>query len=319
MRAVAAQLDVPVATVNLERTYWNDVFQPFLDDVSSGVVTPNPDVACNRHVKFGALLHHCREQLGADLVATGHYARVDVAARRLVRGVDRAKDQTYFLSRIHGAVLDRVRFPVGHLTKDRVRRIALERDLPTATARNSVGICFIGKRKFSAFLKNYIDEPCAGDFVRLDDGRVVGSHTGLPFYTIGQGARISGLTDPGQRYFVQGKDAERNVVYVVEGKDNPALFTTSLTAKRPSWISGTAPPFGSILTSQCRYLQRHAPCRIAPSDDAETLRIEFDAPQRGVTPGQIIALYDGEHVAGGAIIDSPGAPCTVVDPAAVFW
>ena len=275
-RAVAAALDVELKEVDFVREYWHAVFEPFLRDFERGNATPNPDLACNRHIKFGALLHHCEEALGADVLATGHYARVaptgdretgnDANESRLLRGVDETKDQSYFLASVRGASLRRACFPLGGLTKKQVRALASgPARLPAAVTarRSSAGICHVGrKQNFGDFIAQYGDasstetdaagaaDVCASDasfvpgaFVSVDDGRVIGTHAGLSRYTVGQRARVGGARVP---WYVVGKDASpgANVAYVAPGPEHRALFAREAAVGGCFWTSASGSPPG---------------------------------------------------------------------------
>ena len=356
-----------LAEVDFVKEYWHSVFEPFLRDFDGGGATPNPDLACNRHIKFGALLEHCSRSLGADLLATGHYARIvqtdAMNPPRLLRGFDPDKDQSYFLASVMGESLRRACFPLGGLTKREVREIAAgPANLPAAVThrRSSAGICFIGrKRDFGDFIQEYLpaegetrwagkdrreEERAAGSFISAENGEAVGRHGGLARYTCGQRARLGGAAVP---WYVVGKDSRggsNGPVYVAPGADHPALFTTSAAVDRCFWVSGARPrgmdtEHGARLSAQTRYGARAVSCSArtidirsavsslvpsafcTPPDLDEVLRrtnsgvdasagavieVMFDAPERAITPGQALVLYDGDECVGGGVVLYPG-------------
>jgi tRNA-specific 2-thiouridylase len=288
--SVCTALDIPHYTVNFAEQYWDSVFADLIDGLKKGI-TPNPDILCNREIKFRHFFDKALE-LGADYLATGHYCQTD--GKHLLKGMDTNKDQSYFLHAINGEVLDRVLFPIGHLPKNEVRAIAKSIGLNVATKKDSTGICFIGKRKFAEFMSQYIKgEP--GEMVD-PDGKVIGTHQGIPFYTIGQrkGLRIGG---PGEAWFVADKDVANNRILVVQGEDHPALLKQEITATAPTWIDGPPP---TRCTARIRYRQIEQPCTVTVS--SESVHVRFDEPQRAVTPGQAVVFYDGQTCIGGATI-----------------
>lgn len=289
---VCDTLKIPCYTINFVQEYKDSVFSHFIEELKLGY-TPNPDVLCNREIKFKALFQKAKE-LGADFLATGHYAQTKDGL--LLRSEDRAKDQTYFLYTLKKEILSQVLFPVGHLNKKEVRAIAEKHALATAEKKDSTGICFIGERNFREFLGDYIAYK-EGNLETLS-GKVVGTHLGTPFYTIGQrkGLKIGG---PGEAWFVVGKDMARNVVFVEQGDDHPALYRPSLTATDISWIS-EAPEFPLRCTAKIRYRQEDQACTVNFKDNE--LTVEFDQPQRAVTPRQAIVFYQGPRCLGGALI-----------------
>jgi len=308
--AVADVLGIEIQFVNFAAEYRERVFAEFLREYRCGR-TPNPDVLCNAEIKFKAFLDHAL-RLGADHIATGHYARVRERARRfeLLKGLDPLKDQSYFLHRLNQAQLSRTRFPVGELPKTEVRRIAAEIGLPNAQKKDSTGICFIGERPFREFLNRYLSQTPGP--IRDERGRTLGRHVGLSFYTLGQrqGLGIGGVKERGAArggaehvpWYVAGKDLERNVLRVVQGHDHPALQSRALCADDCSWIAGSAPPAGAY-AAKSRYRQADAACMLALPDEGG-MRLDFDAPQWAVTPGQSAVLYDGEVCLGGGVIRS---------------
>lgn len=306
--AVADVLGIDIEHVNFAAEYKDRVFAEFLREYRAGR-TPNPDVLCNAEIKFKAFLDHAM-RLGADGIATGHYARVRERQGRfeLLKGLDPAKDQSYFLHRLNQAQLSRTRFPVGELEKTEVRRLALEIGLPNAKKKDSTGICFIGERPFREFLNRYLaNEP--GDIVD-ERGRPVGRHVGLSFYTLGQrqGLGIGGVKEGGGAHapwYVAAKDLARNRLVVVQGHDHPALLYETLAADDASWVAG-APPAPGRYAAKTRYRQADAACALrlaaAGADPAAGFALAFADPQWAVTPGQSAVLYDGEVCLGGGVI-----------------
>ena len=284
---VCGQLGIPYYSVNFVKEYRETVFKQFVADYQAGL-TPNPDVLCNREIKFKVFLEKALE-LGADFLATGHYCRLE--GRNLLKGSDPAKDQSYFLYAVDRAAFDRVLFPVGHLTKKEVRAMARKAGLATAEKKDSTGICFIGKRDFQPFLAQYVGLK-RGLFKTLD-GTAVGEHEGMAFYTLGQ-RKGMGLGGEGDAWYVVGKDREANVVYVERGADHPALFSKGLKAKEFSWT----PAVPLRCKAKVRYRQEDQWCTILEE------QVVFDEPQRAVTPGQSIVFYEGDICLGGAVISS---------------
>ena len=306
--AVCGTLGMPIRFRDFSREYWDDVFQHFLSEYAAGR-TPNPDVLCNREIKFKHFLDAAHE-LGAEAIATGHYARVDcVDGRyRLLRAKDRGKDQSYFLHQLGQRQLAVTRFPLGEMHKDAVRRIATEQRLPTAAKKDSTGICFIGERDFREFLGRYL--PARPGEIRDPAGNRVGEHQGVFYYTLGQreGLYIGGVRGRAQApWFVVGKDVERNLLYVDQGHDSPWLQSRSLRTEAMHWISGEPPATRFSCTGQTRYRQADEDCEIEVHDDA-SVTVSFARPQRAVTPGQSLVLYDGDACLGGAVILQSDAP-----------
>ncbi len=298
---VANHLDIPLERVDFIEEYWNDVFKYFLEEYDKGR-TPNPDILCNKYIKFDAFKEHA-ENLNADYIAMGHYARVKQNGEiRLLRGVDDNKDQTYFLSQLKQSQLEDVLFPVGHLSKTEVRTIAEEQKLPTASKKDSTGICFIGEREFNLFLKNYL--PAKPGEIKTLDGDVIGRHEGLMHYTIGQrkGLGIGGLKDyENKPWFAVGKDLETNTLYVAQGYHHPYLYSTSCTLEDVNLIT-SEPVFDRELTAKFRYRQADKSVKIIKKDD--TVHVVFDKPVRAVTPGQACVFYDNEICLGGGTIQT---------------
>ena len=310
--AVADVIGIELEHVNFAADYRDRVFAEFLREYRAGR-TPNPDVLCNAEIKFKAFLDHAL-RLGAAKIATGHYARVRGRAGRfeLLKGLDPAKDQSYFLHRLRQHQLAHTLFPVGELRKTEVRRLAAEIGLPNAKKKDSTGICFIGERPFRDFLNRYLShEP--GDIVD-EHGRRLGRHVGLSFYTLGQrqGLGIGGVKDREAvhgagvhaPWYVARKDLARNRLVVVQGHDHPWLLSGALDADDASWVAGVAPPPGRF-AAKTRYRQADAACALTPGgapDEATRFSLRFDEPQWAVTPGQSAVLYDGEVCLGGGVI-----------------
>jgi tRNA-specific 2-thiouridylase len=306
--AVCGRLGIPIHFRDFSGEYWAGVFEHFVAEYAAGR-TPNPDVLCNREIKFKHFLDAARA-LGAERIATGHYARVDrVGARwRLLRAVDRSKDQTYFLHQLGQPQLAATLFPLGDLPKADVRRIAAAAALPTAAKKDSTGICFIGERDFRDFLGRYL--PAREGEVRTPDGLVVGRHPGVFFYTLGQreGLNIGGVRGRAAgAWYVVAKDVASNVLYVEQGIDNPWLLSSRLRTGTGHWIAGAPPAERFECTAQTRYRQNDEPCRVTVRADGR-LSVTFDRPQRAVTPGQSLVLYAGDECLGGAVIDATDAP-----------
>ncbi|GIO87924.1 tRNA-specific 2-thiouridylase MnmA [Paenibacillus faecis] len=306
VRRVCEQIDIPYYTVNFEKEYYDKVFAYFLDEYKRGR-TPNPDVMCNREIKFGEFLNKALD-LGADYVATGHYARVveEAGVYKLLRGVDNNKDQTYFLNALNQEQLSKAMFPIGHLPKPEVRRLAEEAGLYTAKKKDSTGVCFIGERNFREFLSHYLPAK-SGDMVDIVSGEIKGRHDGLMYYTLGQrqGLGIGG-SGTGEPWFVAEKDLERNILYVVQGDQHPSLYSTGLTASGVNWIAGQDQlPQGPFkCTAKFRYRQPDQGVTVTAREDG-TLFVQFDEPQKAITPGQAVVFYDGEVCLGGGIIEAP--------------
>jgi tRNA-specific 2-thiouridylase len=318
--AVADVLGIEIEHVNFAAEYKDRVFAEFLREYQAGR-TPNPDVLCNAEIKFKAFLDHAM-RLGAEKIATGHYARVRLNAatgrHELLKGLDPAKDQSYFLHRLNQAQLSKTLFPVGELHKTEVRRVADQIGLPNARKKDSTGICFIGERPFREFLNRYIrKEPGP---IKDDRGRTLGEHQGLSFYTLGQrqglgiggvkarGAELQAARDQGLRgvgehqpWFVARKDLERNTLWVVQGHDHPWLQSLALDAQDASWAAGEPPPPGTY-GSKTRYRQADAPCVLAGAGAPDAFHLDYPAAQWAVTPGQSAVLYDGEVCLGGGVI-----------------
>ncbi|MEB1808070.1 MAG: tRNA 2-thiouridine(34) synthase MnmA [Bacillaceae bacterium] len=296
---VCNQIGIPYYAVNFEKQYWDKVFTYFLDEYRAGR-TPNPDVMCNKEIKFKAFLQHALT-LGADYVATGHYARVDFhdGEHRLIRGLDNNKDQTYFLNALSQEQLSKTMFPIGHIEKKEVREIAERANLATAKKKDSTGICFIGERNFKEFLSSYLPAQ-PGDMQTLD-GEVKGKHDGLMYYTLGQRQGL-GIGGAGEPWFVIGKNIEKNILYVGQGYHHPGLYSLGLTGVHVNWISPNQPTEPFKCTAKFRYRQPDQGVTVIPLPD-NNVKVIFDEPQRAVTPGQAVVFYDGDVCLGGGTID----------------
>ncbi len=299
---VARRLSIPLHQINFAARYRDEVFSYCLDELRAGR-TPNPDILCNRHIKFDAFLGHALDHLGAAAVATGHYARlrrISDRPPRLLRGLDRDKDQSYFLHGVPAAAFHRTLFPLGGLTKDRVRAEARDAGLPNHDRPDSTGICFIGERNFGEFIGRYI--PDAPGPIVTDTGDVIGHHRGLHHYTVGQrrGLGIGGSHAGDGPWYVARKDAEDHALVVVEGHDHPLLLAQVLETGPPHWL-GPAPSPGAHLTAQIRYRQLPQPCSVVYDDDGG-LTVLFESPQRAPAAGQYVVLYHGDTCLGGAPI-----------------
>ena len=306
--AVCGLLGIPLHVRDFSREYWDGVFEHFIAEYAAGR-TPNPDVLCNREVKFRHFLDAARA-LGAERIATGHYARVEQAGNRyrLLRALDRDKDQSYFLHLLGQEPLAATTFPLGGLAKGEVRAIAAEAGLPTAAKKDSTGICFIGERDFREFLSRYI--PARPGEIRDPAGRVLGEHSGVFHFTLGQrgGLQLGGVRGRAQApWYVVGKDVARNLLYVDQGHDSQWLQSSIAWSEPAHWISGAAPATRFECTAQVRYRQQAQPCEVETMDDG-TLRVRFASQQRAVTPGQSLVLYDGDCCLGGAVIAGTDAP-----------
>lgn len=307
--AVAGRLGIPIHFRDFSSEYWSGVFEHFIAEYAAGR-TPNPDVLCNREIKFKHFLDAARE-LGAERIATGHYARVAQVDGhwRLLRAADRGKDQSYFLHQLGQAQLAATWFPLGDLAKTEVRDIARGAGLPTAAKKDSTGICFIGERDFREFLSRYL--PAREGEMRTPDGRVVGRHPGVFYFTLGQreGLQLGGVRGfDAAPWYVVGKDVERNVLVVDQGSDSPYLRSDRLWSEPAHWIGGTPPAQRFECTAQTRYRQPEEPCQVNVDDSSGRLEVVFRNPQRAVTPGQSVVLYDGDTCLGGAVIAATDAP-----------
>jgi tRNA-specific 2-thiouridylase len=301
-RKVCEQLGIVLHKVSFAGEYRERVFGYFLEEYRAGR-TPNPDVLCNREIKFGVCFDYAR-RLGADWVATGHYARVAHHPQvRLLKGLDPAKDQSYFLHAMPGSALARTLFPIGEMHKDEVRRIARELTLPVFDKKDSTGICFIGERPFAEFLSRYL--PAQPGDIESIDRRVLGRHQGLMYYTLGQrqGLRIGGRNDAGEEpWYVVRKDLARNVLIVAQGHDHPSMLASSMKVGQLTWVAGQTPTGHFRCSAKVRYRQHDQPCEVSVEEDGEC-NVTFDAPQRAVTPGQYAVFYNGDECLGGGVIE----------------
>jgi len=302
-RAVADRIGIPLHTASFSAEYWDRVFEHFLSEYSAGR-TPNPDILCNKEVKFRAFLDYALT-LGADFIATGHYARRGPSADSgalLLKGLDHNKDQSYFLHAVSGDRIARTLFPVGELEKPAVRAIAAEQGFVTHDKKDSTGICFIGERKFSDFLRQYL--PAQPGNIETPDGVVIGRHQGLMYHTLGQrqGLGIGGLNGYDDApWYVAGKDLERNVLTAVQGGEHPLLYSNALESGPVDWVNGKPPAQQFRCHAKTRYRQPDQACEVTVGEDG-SVQVTFDEPQRAVTPGQSVVLYSGEVCLGGGVI-----------------
>ncbi len=302
-QAVADKLGIKLHKANFAAEYWDNVFEHFLTEYKAGR-TPNPDILCNREIKFKAFLEYAL-MLGADMIATGHYARTEVREGKavLLRGLDNNKDQTYFLHAVSHVQFAKTLFPIGELEKPVVREIAEKYQLATAKKKDSTGICFIGERRFSDFLKQYI--PAQPGNMVTEEGEVLGEHQGLMYYTIGQrqGLGIGGTKHGEAPWFVAHKDLTKNELIVVQGTDHKALFTNYMSLDNIYWVDETEPTLPYSLSCKHRYRQPDQRCEIKKAENGKYF-ISFEQPQRAITPGQSAVFYDGEICLGGGVIES---------------
>ena len=304
-QAVADKLGMKLHKINFAAEYWDNVFEHFLSEYKAGR-TPNPDILCNKEIKFKAFLEYAAEDLGANYIATGHYVRRsgEDANAQLLRGLDENKDQSYFLYALNKKQIGQSLFPVGEIEKPIVRKIAEDLGLATAKKKDSTGICFIGERKFKDFLARFL--PAQPGEIRTVDGKVVGHHDGLMYHTLGQrkGLGIGGVKglseDP---FYVVEKDLINNVLVVAQGHDNSALLSSGLIASQLTWVDMQPLHENLRCTVKTRYRQADIPCEIQPLDE-NTIKVIFDEPQIAVTPGQSAVFYLGEVCLGGGIIET---------------
>nr|WP_312175954.1 tRNA 2-thiouridine(34) synthase MnmA [Moraxella sp. CTOTU46934] len=320
-QAVADKIGIKLHTANFAMEYWDRVFEHFLAEYSAGR-TPNPDILCNKEVKFKAFLDYALT-LGADYIATGHYARRGFGDENgkapLLRGLDNNKDQSYFLHAVAGDKIAKTLFPVGELEKSEVRRIAEQYDLATAKKKDSTGICFIGERRFKDFLQQYL--PAQKGDIYTDDGKKIGTHDGLMYYTLGQrgGIGIGGVKDRDEApWFVLHKDLDNNRLIVGQGHDHPMLQSTELTAYKLDWVvDAPAQLFtaqGYRCTAKTRYRQPDQACTVFALDETgDTIKVVFDEPQRAVTPGQSCVFYRDDICLGGGVIQTIDAPTSLAE------
>ncbi|RYY76144.1 MAG: tRNA 2-thiouridine(34) synthase MnmA [Gammaproteobacteria bacterium] len=307
---VCEKIGIKLHTANFAAEYWNNVFEHFLEEYKAGR-TPNPDVLCNREIKFKVFLDYAK-MLGGELIATGHYVRREDRDGHtyLLKGRDPNKDQSYFLHAVGEAEFAKSLFPIGDIEKPEVRRIAEKHGLVTHNKKDSTGICFIGERRFKDFLQQYL--PAQPGEIQTADGTVIGQHAGLMYHTIGQrqGLGIGGVKGANEEpWFVAQKDLARNVLVVVQGTDHPLLFTNHLIAQQAHWINppplntSAAPSLSFKCTAKNRYRQEDQSCNVRVLEDG-TLDVLFDQPQRAVTPGQSVVFYQDDICLGGAVIES---------------
>jgi len=307
-RAVANSMGIELHARNFASEYWENVFEEFLAEYRAGR-TPNPDILCNREIKFKTFFEHA-EQLGAEKIATGHYVRTDCreGKHRLLRGVDHGKDQSYFLYAVGHRQLAKTLFPVGELEKPRVRELAEQAGLDVFNKKDSTGICFIGERNFTKFLGEYL--PAQPGEIRTAEEQVIGRHNGLMYHTLGQrqGLGIGGVKGfPEAPWYVLHKDLVSNVLYVGQGHEHPWMLSDTLVARQLAWVSGQAPAKDGELAAKVRYRQADQVVRLTAIDD-ECMQVKFKNPQRAVTPGQSVVLYDGDVCLGGGIIETMNTP-----------
>ena len=320
-QAVADKIGIKLHTANFAMEYWDRVFEHFLAEYSAGR-TPNPDILCNKEVKFKAFLDYALT-LGADYIATGHYARRgfsdETGKAPLLRGLDNNKDQSYFLHAVAGDKIAKTLFPVGELEKPEVRRIAEQYDLATAKKKDSTGICFIGERRFKDFLQQYL--PAQKGDIYTDDGKKIGTHDGLMYYTLGQrgGIGIGGVKDRDEApWFVFHKDLDNNRLIVGQGHDHPMLQSTELTAYKLDWVVDAPTQLftaqGYRCTAKTRYRQPDQACTVFALDETgDTIKVVFDEPQRAVTPGQSCVFYQDDICLGGGVIQTIDAPTSLAE------
>ncbi len=303
---VCTILDIPLRTVNFSSEYWDRVFQYFLQEYKAGR-TPNPDVMCNKEIKFNAFLDFAID-LGASRIATGHYARIEQKSGQyyLLKGVDLNKDQSYFLYMLGQSELSRSLFPLGDLEKPVVRKLAEKAGLPNHDRKDSTGICFIGERRFKDFLSRFLPAQ-PGEIRSLNDDTILGQHDGLMYHTLGQRQGL-GIGGEGDAWYVARKDLAQNILYVVQGQEDKALYSQALLVDTLYWTLDQSPDLPMHCTAKTRYRQPDQVCSVRPSDSADQLRIEFEQPQRAITPGQSVVLYDGDHCLGGGIINAQAQP-----------
>ncbi|MBU2705065.1 tRNA 2-thiouridine(34) synthase MnmA [Zooshikella marina] len=303
-QAVCDKLGIHLHTANFAAEYWDNVFEHFLQEYRAGR-TPNPDILCNKEIKFKAFLDYA-ELLGADFIATGHYARRSFKDGKacLLKGKDPDKDQTYFLHAVGHQQLAKTLFPVGEMHKPDVRKLAAEHDLITHNKKDSTGICFIGERRFSDFLKRYL--PAQPGPIKTTEGELIGEHQGLMYHTLGQrqGLGIGGVSGANEApWYVVDKDVANNVLVVAQGNQHPLLFSEALLVSHVDWVSGDSPTLPVRLHAKVRYRQSEQPCEVQPLSTGGYLVI-FDQPQRAVTPGQSVVFYQDDLCLGGGVIES---------------
>ncbi|WP_339722389.1 tRNA 2-thiouridine(34) synthase MnmA [uncultured Paraglaciecola sp.] len=304
-QAVSDKLGITLHTINFAAEYWDNVFEYFLAEYKAGR-TPNPDIMCNKEIKFKAFLEFAAEELDADYIATGHYVQRSNQSGQwqMLRGLDGNKDQSYFLYTLGEQHIAQTLFPIGHLEKPKVREIALAQDLVTHDKKDSTGICFIGERKFKDFLAQYL--PAQPGEIETAEGQVIGKHEGLMYHTLGQrkGLLIGGMKEYGEEpWYVVDKDIQRNVLIVGQGANHPRLYSTGLLANQLHWVDRKGPQQSIKCSVKTRYRQQDIPCQITPNSDGSLL-VKFDEPQKAVTPGQSAVFYQNEICLGGGIIEN---------------
>ena len=303
---VADTLGIELKTVNFAAEYWDEVFEVFLSEFKAGR-TPNPDILCNKHVKFKAFLDYAIEDLGAEYIATGHYARVreQDGEFQLLKGLDPNKEQSYFLYAMGQKALSKTLFPIGHLHKPEIRAMAEKAGFANSRKKDSTGICFIGERKFKEFLQRYL--PHQPGEMRTPEGKYIAKHHGLMYYTLGQrqGLGIGGVKDaPDEPWFVLDKDLENNVLVVGQGHDHPLMMHDTLEAGQLDWCSNQPLTETLRCAAKTRYRQPDQECVVEPIAGGKRVRVRFDKPQRAITPGQSVVFYLGEVCLGGGIIET---------------
>ena len=309
-KAVCDKLGIKLHTINFATEYWDNVFEYFLAEYKAGR-TPNPDIMCNKEIKFKAFLEFACEDLGADFIATGHYVRREFMPDKhgegkwaMIRGLDNNKDQSYFLYTLSHQQVGRTLFPVGNIEKPQVRAIAEQADLITHNKKDSTGICFIGERKFKDFLAQYL--PAQPGIIESAEGVAVGHHDGLMYHTLGQrkGLRIGGLAEAGEApWYVVDKDLERNVLIVGQGHDHPRLFSKGLIAKQLHWVDRCSINDAFQCTVKTRYRQADVACTVTPLANGD-MEVMFEQAQSSVTPGQSVVFYQADVCLGGGIINT---------------
>jgi tRNA-specific 2-thiouridylase len=307
-QAICDKLGIKLHTINFATEYWDNVFEYFLEEYKAGR-TPNPDIMCNKEIKFKAFLEFACEDLAADFIATGHYVQREYRdnAWKMIRGLDNNKDQSYFLYTLSEAQLAQTLFPVGHIEKPEVRAIAEKAGLVTHNKKDSTGICFIGERKFKDFLGKYL--PAKPGIIESAEGIEIGQHDGLMYHTLGQrkGLRIGGLANAGEEpWYVVEKDLLRNVLIVGQGHNHPRLFSKGLIANQLHWVDRHDFTTSTKCTVKTRYRQEDVPCTVTPIESSATgeYQVNFDEQQSSVTPGQSVVFYQGDVCLGGGIIDT---------------
>ena len=302
-QAVCDKLGIKLHTANFAAEYWDNVFEHFLAEYKAGR-TPNPDILCNKEIKFKAFLEYA-QALGADYIATGHYTRrsADTDCAQLLKGLDPNKDQSYFLHAVNGKQIAKTLFPVGELPKPEVRRIAQEQGLATYDKKDSTGICFIGERRFKDFLQQYL--PAQKGTIVTDEGKVIGEHQGLMYYTIGQrqGIGIGGVKNSAEApWFVVSKDLVNNRLVIGQGHEHPLMMSRSLYSQKLDWVAGECPTLPLRCKAKTRYRQPDQDCVIY--SEGTGIRVVFEEPQRAVTAGQSVVFYSDDDCLGGGVIES---------------